>query len=101
MAEFTIDDLRRIMRACAGEDEAVDLDGDILDICLKDLGYDSLAIMEIAARLQQELDVSIPDEVVESIRTPRDAVEYVAAASQGATNIPRAGLPGAAWQAVE
>jgi act minimal PKS acyl carrier protein len=77
MTEFTLDDMKRIMRSCAGEPEAIDLDGDIADVPFIELDYDSLAVLEMAARIQQELGVRIPDEAVEDMKTPRAAVEYV------------------------
>ena len=41
MTVFTLDDLRRILRACAGEEDSVDLDADIHDATFGELGYDS------------------------------------------------------------
>ena len=40
MSAFPIDRLREVMREC-GVDDAVDLDGDILDLEFAQLGYDS------------------------------------------------------------
>ncbi|HEX6871577.1 MAG TPA: phosphopantetheine-binding protein [Micromonosporaceae bacterium] len=77
MAQFTLDDVRRIMRRCAGVDESVDLDADIHDIEFSDLGYDSLAILELATQIQNEYQVVIPDDAVSQMPTPRAAVEYV------------------------
>jgi minimal PKS acyl carrier protein len=74
---FNLDDLRKIMRACAGVAESVDLDSDIGDIAFEDLGYDSLAMLETAARLQNELGIIIPDDQAEKLATPRSLVEYV------------------------
>lgn len=76
MREFTLSDLKRIMRSCAGETEAIDLDGDILDDTFEDLGYDSLAILELCGRIESEFEVPIPDDAVEAIPTPRQAVVY-------------------------
>ncbi len=76
MREFTLDDLRRIMRACAGEAEAGVLDGEIADIPFSELGYDSLALLETVSRVGQEFGTSIPDGAVTEIITPRVAVEY-------------------------
>ena len=77
MREFTLDDLRRIMRACAGEAEAGALDGDIADVPFPDLGYDSLAMLETVSRVEREFGTSIPDGAVAEITTPRIAVDYV------------------------
>ncbi|MER7013306.1 acyl carrier protein [Saccharopolyspora sp. NPDC000359] len=77
MSKLTIDDLRRILVDCAGEDEAAELGADALDTEFDDLGYDSLALMETAARIHQELGVLIPDEQVAELRTPRQVLDLV------------------------
>ncbi|BAL90264.1 putative acyl carrier protein [Actinoplanes missouriensis 431] len=74
---MTIDDLRRILTECAGEDESVNLSGDILDTPFTDLGYDSLALIETAARIKQDFGIEIPDEQVATILTPRMMLETV------------------------
>jgi act minimal PKS acyl carrier protein len=69
--EVTIEDLKRILRESAGADENVDLDDEILDIDFDALGYDSLALLETAARITREYGVTLDDEAVTSARTPR------------------------------
>ncbi|MCP2341084.1 acyl carrier protein [Actinomadura rupiterrae] len=76
MGHFTLDDVRRMIRACAGESGA-DLDGEIGELSFEELGYDSLAVLELAARVQREYGVAMPDESVEFMRTPEEAVQYV------------------------
>ncbi|GAA3343130.1 acyl carrier protein [Amorphoplanes nipponensis] len=77
MSQFTIEDLKRIMRACAGEDESVDLDGDIGELTFDQLGYDSLALLETASRVQRELRVALPDEALGDVETPAQFVAFV------------------------
>jgi|GraSoi013_1_20cm_4_1032433.scaffolds.fasta_scaffold114451_1 act minimal PKS acyl carrier protein len=77
MEVFTLDDLRQIMRDCAGVDESVDLDGDIADVEFTELGYDSLALLELASQVQRRLSVVIPDEAVQEMPTPALAVHYI------------------------
>jgi len=74
---FTLDSLREIMRACAGVDESVDLSGAIGDRSFAELGYDSLAVLETAAKVENALSIFIPDDVAEKLITPRSFVEYV------------------------
>ena len=69
--EFTITDLVALLRACGGEDEDVDLYGDILDVEFEELGYDSLALLETAGRIQREYDITLDDATVGESRTPR------------------------------
>jgi minimal PKS acyl carrier protein len=77
MANFTMADLVRIMRAAAGEDESVCLDGSILDVPFSDLGYDSLAVMETSSRVEREFGLSLPEEAMGSIDTPKEFIDFV------------------------
>ncbi|HEU5268410.1 MAG TPA: acyl carrier protein [Jatrophihabitans sp.] len=70
-------DLRRILLEGAGAVQGVDLDGEILDSSFEDLGYDSIAIMETAARISREYGVSIDDEALLDARTPRLLLDLV------------------------
>ncbi|HEX5400929.1 MAG TPA: acyl carrier protein [Pseudonocardiaceae bacterium] len=75
--EMTIDDLRRILRESAGEDEDVDLDGDIIDVEFADLGYDSIALLETGGYIERERGVSLDEESVTSAETPRKFLAVV------------------------
>jgi act minimal PKS acyl carrier protein len=75
--QLTIDDLKKIMRECAGEDDAVSLEGDILDTSFLDLGYDSLALLETAALVKRQYGVTVSDEDLHGIETPRAFLEKV------------------------
>jgi minimal PKS acyl carrier protein len=77
MQQFTLDDLRMIMRACAGEAESVDLDSDILDTSFEDLGYDSIALLEAAGRIERSTGIAIADDELTVLGTPRTIVELV------------------------
>ena len=77
ICEVTIEDLKRILRESAGTDENVDLDGEILDTDFDVLGYDSLALLETAARIMREYNVTFDDEAATSARTPRQFLKVV------------------------
>lgn len=77
MAEFTIDDLTALLRECAGEDEEIDLGGDILDMTFEDLGYDSLALFNTVSRIEREFGIELGDDVVPEARTPRDMLDRI------------------------
>ncbi|GGU77006.1 actinorhodin polyketide synthase acyl carrier protein [Streptomyces litmocidini] len=77
MARLTLDALRTILVACAGEDDGVDLSGDILDTTFEDLGYDSLALMESAARIEREFGIALDDDDVNEALTPRLLLDLV------------------------
>ncbi|MGW0499657.1 acyl carrier protein [Streptomyces sp. NPDC003007] len=75
--EFTVCDLKRILREGAGADESVDLDGEILDIDFESLGYESLAMLETGGRIEREFDVTLDDDTLTDARTPRALIEAV------------------------
>ncbi|MCK7625833.1 acyl carrier protein [Streptomyces sp. RS10V-4] len=77
MAAFTLDDLRRILVSCAGENDGADLHGDILDTPFRDLGYDSLALMETAARVEREYGIDVSDDDIAEVETPRGLLGIV------------------------
>jgi minimal PKS acyl carrier protein len=78
MTEFTLTQLRRILESSSGPADGVDWNGDeILDMPFGDVGYDSLALLEMAARIQQEFDVQIPSDDVLALETPRIAIDRV------------------------
>ncbi|MER7480457.1 acyl carrier protein [Streptomyces sp. NPDC126510] len=78
MPQFTLDDLRRILRASGGVDEQTDLDGEqFADTSFADLGYDSLALLELVNRIEREYGIQIPDGDLAHTQTPREALAYV------------------------
>ena len=77
MNPFTIDDLKRLMRECAGADETVNLDDEIGDRSFDELGYDSLALLETASRVERAFGVSLPDDVLGGVDTPSAFVAFV------------------------
>ena len=78
MAEkFTIEDLKSILRECAGEDEGVDLDSHILDTEFEELGYESLAIFETTSRIEREYGISLGDDALNEAGTPRALLDIV------------------------
>jgi len=77
MAHLTLEDLKATLRAAAGEDESIDLDGEILDTEFGELGYDSLAILETASLIGRRFGVQLPEDEVGELRTPRELIDFV------------------------
>ncbi|MFI6277211.1 acyl carrier protein [Streptomyces sp. NPDC050988] len=75
MPDLTLDELARILRECAGEGESADLEGEFAKLPFADLGYDSLAVLETAARLKQDYGVELTDEEVAESGTPGRLLE--------------------------
>jgi minimal PKS acyl carrier protein len=74
---FSLDDLRAIMRSAAGEGDDYDLDGDIAETPFADLGYDSLALLEVSSQIRQAHAVSVPDGALHGESTPGGTVRLV------------------------
>jgi act minimal PKS acyl carrier protein len=78
MATFTLNDLKQVMESCADAlSTDVELAGDVGDVAFTDLGFDSLDVLEIATRIQQDLGIRIPDEAIADMKTPNDVTAYV------------------------
>ncbi len=61
---------------------AEQLDADENDMTLdtdiaKDLGADSLDVVELLMAIEDEFDIEIPDEEIENIKTIGDLAEYI------------------------
>jgi acyl carrier protein len=85
MSSLTIEGLRSIMGRCVGDDDSINLDGDLLDTPFLILGYDSLALLETATILKREYGVVIPDDELNDLETPGallDKVNTVAGGDQ-------------------
>jgi act minimal PKS acyl carrier protein len=74
MSDFTLAELRTIMRQAAGE---LDPGADVAEVRYADLGYDSLALLEITAKIKQNRGVEVPEEFVAGTATPATTVAAV------------------------
>ncbi|MGW5347583.1 acyl carrier protein [Streptomyces sp. NPDC004050] len=77
MERLELTDLTRVLRECAGEEEGVDLDGDVLDVLFLDLGYDSLALLQTTGQIERDYDITLDEEAVDEAETPRQYLELV------------------------
>jgi minimal PKS acyl carrier protein len=69
--EMTINALVGILTSAAGEAAPIGAGDHILDTKFTDLGYDSIALLETAARIEQEYGITFDDDAVTSAITPR------------------------------
>ncbi len=76
MSELTMGGLTTLLRECAGEEEALK-DAGAMDADFSDLGYDSIALLEIAGRIQVQYGVVLADDAVFEARTPRALLDLV------------------------
>ncbi|NSC21569.1 acyl carrier protein [Streptomyces albus subsp. chlorinus] len=77
MAAFTLQDLQRLTAVANDEDYLKDITEEGLDVELADLGFDSLALLDLIGRVQREYEVDLPDDAVGTMKTPRDFLDFV------------------------
>jgi acyl carrier protein len=77
--EFTLNDLKQVLQDSAG----IDVDrmcrdpGELMDVSLRDLGCDSLVMLDIAGAIEKARAIAVPDEVVQTLSTPRILLAFV------------------------
>ncbi|MGI5351734.1 acyl carrier protein [Streptomyces sp. CA-250714] len=72
MSEFTQRELAEKLLECAGEAEDVDIaDESALDVPFLELGYDSLALLQVTGVIKREYGVELSDDAVVEAETPR------------------------------
>lgn len=81
MPVFTLDELARLLRSCAGEVGEIEL-----DLSFTDLGYDSLAMMEVASQVELRYGVRIAEEEVAEAESPRTFIDTVNRSIAAAAN---------------
>lgn len=75
--EFTLEDLRRFLIEAAGADDGLTVADEAMDTEFEELGYDSLALMETASRVERTYGVSLAEEELVDARTPRELIELI------------------------
>ena len=75
--QLSIEEFRRLLWESAGADDDVSLDVDALDTEFGDLGYDSVALLEIAGRIEREYGVAIDDDTASPAGTPHALLSVV------------------------
>jgi minimal PKS acyl carrier protein len=69
MDKLTLARLMEIIGECSGE--TTELTAEIEDTSFETLGYDSLALLETASRLERDYGVRLDDDEVMEAKTPR------------------------------
>ncbi len=88
---MTQEELTGLLRECAGEDEGVDLNGDVLDVPFAELGYDSLAVLQTTGRIERDYGIVLADDTVAEAQTPRLLLEFI---NESLAQAVEAGQPG-------
>jgi len=76
---MTLDKVKKILvDQLDVEESAITLESSIID----DLGADSLDIVDMVMSLEEEFDIEIPDEEIESMKNVGDIVKFIEAKSE-------------------
>ncbi|KUN00462.1 actinorhodin polyketide synthase [Streptomyces yokosukanensis] len=73
--ELTV--LADLLREAAGDDEGAVLDEGTLDTSFLDLGYDSLALLQVTGVIERDHDVLLDEEALAEAQTPRQYLDLV------------------------
>lgn len=77
MSDLTIEELFQALVEAAGESETPLAPADSMDVPFAEFGYDSLALMETAAKITKRTGISIDDQQLLDVETPRQLLELV------------------------
>ena len=77
MDRLELTHLTALLRESAGEGEGTDLDGDVLDVPFLDLGYDSLALLQVTGIIERDYGVFLDEEALDEAETPRQYLDLV------------------------
>ncbi|TCK22206.1 acyl carrier protein [Pseudonocardia endophytica] len=77
MDTFTLEDLKTYLREAVGDDDSVDLDGDIVDVPFAELGFDSLAVIDTTSKIERRYGVALPEDAAAAAETPGELLELV------------------------
>ncbi|OIK06000.1 acyl carrier protein [Streptomyces monashensis] len=80
MDRLELTDLAALLRDAAGDGEGVPLDEDTLDTLFMDLGYDSLALLQVTGVIERDHEVILDEVALDEAETPRQYLDLVNAA---------------------
>lgn len=76
MSNLTLDALKQLMRNC-GVSEETDLDSDIAQVTFEELDYDSLALLQILAQIENRFGLRLSEDDLDKMRTPEELLSFV------------------------
>ncbi|MEV5985402.1 acyl carrier protein [Streptomyces sp. NPDC052051] len=74
---MTFDDLKQVITTAVGDGLAEELEESRIAVAFTEIGYDSLAVLEIASQIQRQYGLKIPDEAIEEMDSPQAVLDYV------------------------
>ncbi|MET8578113.1 acyl carrier protein [Streptomyces sp. NPDC005012] len=77
MDTLELTELATLLRENAGEGEGRDLDDTALDVPFLELGYDSLALLQVTGVIERDHDLLLDEEALDEAQTPRLYLDLV------------------------
>jgi minimal PKS acyl carrier protein len=78
MPRIMFEELKDLLAKAGGEGADVpSLDGDAMDTPFTELGYDSIAMLEVTSLVELAYDISLGDDVAQTAETPRALLDLV------------------------
>jgi act minimal PKS acyl carrier protein len=77
MTKFISTDLAQLLHECGGEDDIPDQGVLALDETFENLGYDSLVLFNVVARIERSYPVRLTDQAVADATTPRELLQVI------------------------
>jgi minimal PKS acyl carrier protein len=74
---FTNEDLERILHEAAGANDAAGSGTATADMHFEELGYDSLALLETASRIEREFGIKLEESSLTVALTPGELIDKV------------------------
>lgn len=78
MEKFTLGDLVQLLHDCAEQDESVGTVSESdAQLSFEDLGFDSLALFNVVARIEKRFGIRIGYDLMVAARTPNSLLDLV------------------------
>ncbi|MDP4503525.1 MULTISPECIES: acyl carrier protein [unclassified Nonomuraea] len=77
MREFTLAEFIELMETHAGEPDEGRLDDTVIDVLFEQLGYDSVALLEVLSQIKHQYGIDLAEEILGDVKTPRQALDKI------------------------
>jgi minimal PKS acyl carrier protein len=77
MKEMTQDEFKGFLLRAVGDDDSIDLSGDIRSASFAELGFDSLAIIDATAKIEQHYQIKLPESQTAGAATAGEFLDLV------------------------
>jgi len=79
MTTFGLEDLKRLLTSDSNTSDGSEITESSLTDEFTELGYDSLALLELVSKVEREFGIKLPDDALENMLTPKSTVDYISA----------------------